>query len=732
MPLSLPPASHSETGSPVPGGKGFFAAAWAGARRQWLLAGLVGTLLGGAAAAGYYTLTPQKYTLTTTLQITSLDPLIHEHEVQTQAVEYRRTQAALIHTRPVIRKALENRKVADSALLKGKEDPAGWLEIELKAAALEGGQIRVALSGENPEELAATLNAVTDAYLTMIIGGEETQRRTRLDELDKVLAASQDRIREQRNQLRGLAENLRTSDTQALTLKQQMVLQQYAGLQKELLTIESQIRASRSLLEVKKAKLEAAKLQPIPDTVLTDFLAADPAVKAAATEVTRLRDGLDRSAGTVQPGSPAYNKMAADVKAAEERLATIKSQQQEVVQKPLREVMTRDATIGLAEAESNARVLDLQRASLKKEVDDAKLEAEKIGLGSFDLEVKRAEIAEAEAIVRKLRAEKERLTIEMQTYKPRVTMSSPAEAALAKPATSAVMTAAGAGLVGVALGVLGVGGLESRRRRLVHSQDVAHVMKFRVLGNLPQVAGLPGGPLTDVWGPRLGIVGSLLAEAVSDFRTMLLAGDARRTPQVVMVTSAGQGEGKTTLACLLALSLAQTGKRTLLIDGDLRNPRVADRLGLAPAAGFGEVLRGTARPAAVIGGVPGTSLAVMTAGRPCTNTIRGLSVERVMHVVAELREQFDHIVFDTCPTPLPDGLVIGACTDAAVLVARSGLSHEPAVREACERLLASRVPLIGGVVNGLPLDRRWLRYPYTALAQSNPTNDAPAPVAELA
>ena len=329
--------------------------------------------------------------------------------------------------------------------------------------------------------------------------------------------------------------------------------------------------------------------------------------------------------------------------------------------------------------------------------------------------------------MRKLRAEKERLAIDSYTYKRRVNVSAPAEAGAAKPAASAVAFSVGLGILGAVLGVLAVGYLEGRRRRVLNSNDIVQVMKLRVLGNIPFVPSLSDGPLTRVWRDDFGIAGSLLIEAINDLRAMLLSGTDGRTPKVIMLTSANQGEGKTTLTCLLALSLAQVGKRTLLLDADLRNPQVAYRLALPTTAGFGEVLRGEERPSGVIGGVPGTPLAVMTAGRPCATLIRGLSTERVHQVLAEVREQFDYIVVDSCPTSLTDGLIVGACVDAAVLVVRSGQSTEPEVREACERLLAFRVPLVGGVLNGLPLAKR-LQYPYIVQSPALAPEDELAPL----
>jgi capsular exopolysaccharide synthesis family protein len=415
----------------------------------------------------------------------------------------------------------------------------------------------------------------------------------------------------------------------------------------------------------------------------------------------------------------------ADVQEAKERLKKRQEERKEPVLKELRERLVKEAAGRLTKLKERLSELERQQTDLTQEAQRTRQEVEKLAPQSAELEQKRAEIEQAEELTRRLRSKKEWLSFELLTYKKRVILVARAEASAARPAASAVAASAALGAAGFALGALGVGFIESRRRRLVHSTDAAQAMKLRVFGHLPLVPGLARGPLLGVWGTQFGLSGSLLVEAVNDFRAMLLSGGSGRPPQVIMATSAGEGEGKTTLACLLALSLAQIGKRTLLIDGDLRNPQVSNRLVLPASAGLGEVLRGEARPGGVIGGVPGTPLAVMSAGRPCATIIRGLSVERVQQVLAELRKQFDHIVIDSSPAPLTDGLVIGACVDAAVLVVRAGHSAEPLVRTACERLLAGRVPLVGGVMNGLPSAGHGLRYPYASLPPAEPA-DAPS------
>lgn len=714
MSLALPPVPAPQPAGPAeppPSGPGAFALALAGAKRRWFLAALFGTLLGAGAAAAYYLNTPPKFTVTAVLQVSARSFLVEQHDSQKAESDYRRRQAAQVRNRDVIMKALESKKVSESALLRNQPDPAAFLESEIKATAYDGGQIRVSLTGEHPTEVADVLNAVLTAYKVLVVDAEVTERNHQLAECNKLIATTDSALRALQDQLGQLAKTLQTSDTQRLSLQQQLMVQQYTALMTEYQKVQSEARALRNQLEIDRGDLEAVKARPVPPRALADALALDPSVRDANAVLDRARAELDNASKTTQPGTRAYDILVANHKAAEERVETAKKNRTPAVEARVREEQTRELGNKVAVAENRARILERQQAELKVEVEKAQAAAERIGIGSVDIERLKFEIADQQAIMTKYRAERTRLQMEEQTYRPRVRVGT-ADAGAARPAASAVTATVGLGLMGFVAGALGVGYLDSRRRRLVHTADVASTMRLRALGALPLVPGLEEAPLAEVWGSRLGQNGSLLIEAVNDVRAMLLAGTGDRPQQVFMVTSAAQGEGKTTLACLFALSLAQMGKRTLLVDADLRNPQVANRLGLPPVAGLGEVLRGEARPASVIGGVPGTALAVMTAGRACSSVIRGLSMERVALVLNELRRQFDYIVVDTCPTPLADGLVIGACADAAVLVVRSGVSEEAVVREACERMVAARVPLVGGVVNGVVLGRQKLRYPY--------------------
>ncbi len=705
-----------------PGGRGTVASAFAAARRRWILSGFFGLLLAGVSGSLCFLTQPQKYTVSTTLQIAAVESKLlsdHSDPNRSQNEEYRRAQAALLKTRPVMQEALKSNKVSGLVTLaRAKPDPVTWLETEIKTALSDGGLLRVSLTGENVDEMAIILNAVTAAYLKTIVDAEKDERLTKIDEADKVLVSVEDRLRGQRDVLRRLAETLKTSDTQALTIKQQTVLQEYASLRRELVLLDSRIRSGRAELEDNRSKAEAVKNGPIAESLINDGLSADPIVRTAEAEAAKCRDLFDRSSKVVLPGSPALEEIKDKVKKAEQRLAATRQEQREPIMKKVRESLILSRWNQVVQDSSKLQVVEKERAALEKDVTRLSLEAEKIGVNSFELELKRAEIAEADTIVKRLRAEKERLMIDMQTYKRRVTIPVPADSAFAKPSTSNLVMAGAAAACGFLMGVFSFGYVENRRGRLILSDDLTRALKLPVIGSVPYSHSLTSGTPLDTWSGRHDVLGSLVIEAVNDIRVKLLCGGGIGGAKTVLITSATQGEGKTTLVCLLAASISLTQKKVLIIDCDFRNPRIHEKFQREAGIGLSEVLRGEAALTQAIQHISESNLAILSTGRVCSKVIRGITSEAIRTVLDPLRGIYDLILIDSCPAiPVADALVLSKSVDAAILAISSGYSTASLVREAYQRLIAVDAPLVGAVLNGVSINMTKLRYPSTYLSK---------------
>jgi len=197
---------------------------------------------------------------------------------------------------------------------------------------------------------------------------------------------------------------------------------------------------------------------------------------------------------------------------------------------------------------------------------------------------------------------------------------------------------------------------------------------------------------------------SQMAESYRALRTSLLLSNVGAPPKVIMVTSALPQEGKTTTSINCAVVLAQKGGRVLLIDADLRRPSIHKTLGMGPHSGLSNVLTGstTLKDATRSAILP--NLFVLAAGTPPPDPAELLASSKMRDVLAELREQYDHIVIDTPPSlSVTDAVVLSPRADAVVLVIRSGQTTKQALRRSRDILTQVNAKVVGVLLNAVDL-----------------------------
>jgi capsular exopolysaccharide synthesis family protein len=193
-------------------------------------------------------------------------------------------------------------------------------------------------------------------------------------------------------------------------------------------------------------------------------------------------------------------------------------------------------------------------------------------------------------------------------------------------------------------------------------------------------------------------------EQYRTLRTQLFHAAEKKRTQVVVITSALAGEGKTATALNLALAIAQSKEhRALVIDGDLRRPNVASYLGLLARAsdriGFGEVLTGKADALGSIVCLDDLELYVLPVSAVAANPTELLSSERLAETIGELREYFDFIIVDSPPVmPFADARLLANHSDAVIVVVRAEMAAYETVEKAIDALPAGRI--LGVVLNG--------------------------------
>jgi len=244
----------------------------------------------------------------------------------------------------------------------------------------------------------------------------------------------------------------------------------------------------------------------------------------------------------------------------------------------------------------------------------------------------------------------------------------------------------------------------------------------QALSGLPSLGMIPLGSKTTTHGTaanRLALTSSKeavetvtqvrpqsqMAESYRALRTSLLLSNLGAPPKVIMVTSARPQEGKTTTSINTAIVLAQKGVRVLLVDADLRRPSVHKTLGMGPRSGLSNVLTGSATLQQTITISPLVpNLFILPAGTPPPNPAELLASANMRDLIAELREQFDHIVIDTPPTlSVTDAVVLSPRADATILVIRSGHTTKQALRRSRDILMQVNAHVAGVLLNAVDL-----------------------------
>ncbi len=198
---------------------------------------------------------------------------------------------------------------------------------------------------------------------------------------------------------------------------------------------------------------------------------------------------------------------------------------------------------------------------------------------------------------------------------------------------------------------------------------------------------------------------SQMSEAFRALRTSLLLSQPGRPPQVILVTSALPREGKTTAAANLAVTLAQLGDRTVLIDADLRKPGVGRLLNLGSGkyAGFSSYLAGVSSLDLVT--VPHPSIPNLSAiptGPLPPNPADLLSSHKLAEAIAELRTKFKFVVIDSPPVmAATDAVILSVQTDGVLLVVRSGETPKEAFTRTRDLLVSVKCHILGVVLNAV-------------------------------
>jgi succinoglycan biosynthesis transport protein ExoP len=679
-----------------------------------------------------YFVTPRQYRATTVLQIerrtTSAAAL--QQPVQSDdwfdAQSFYPTQYRLLQSRGLAERVVKNLRLSDdpvfnparanlpgatNAKVAASDDATALADLAYGVlGGLEVSPIRntrlveVSYVSTNPELAARIANGVADAYIDW---GVETRFAT-VGKASSFLAsqieALKQEIQDKEAQLQAYS---RRSDIVALDPSSNVTVQRLEGLNKDFVGAVSE-RIS------KEARYK--ELANSPDDVVADT-ASGGLITQLRGEQLKLEREYATKLNTYKPEWPAMQELKAQIDKGRQHLAAV-----------TQEMVGKAHESAKAEYQGALRREEALAAELAKQ----KGEAMRLNSAAVEYNNLKVEVSTRRALLDELVRKQSETEVASRLQGTRdsniivvdraLVPEAPYRPSLRRNLALGLMLGLGLGL-GLAFSV------EYLDRSIKNTDDVGRVLGVPVLAVIPDVGrawngyGSPygygrrseenrssrSGPADpqasrEPAGGQIELVSHLkprlaVSEAYRSLRTALLLSTSNRLKSIV-VTSAVPGEGKSSTTVNLAVVLAQLGRPVLLVDADLRKPRLHEIFGLSNRTGLVNYLTGSADETSTVLQTSVPNLSLTPTGPVPPNPSELLSSERMMDFAALALQRFDYVLFDSPPAlPVTDAIVLGAMSDGVVLCVGSGMLLREDARACRQRLRLSEVRILGVALN---------------------------------
>jgi capsular exopolysaccharide synthesis family protein len=682
-------------------------------RRRWLPATALGILLASLIALLLYLLIPVEYQAIAILRVRRDEDVAFKGRRTPQYttiqdyMTYKETNATLLTSPYVISTALRNPNVSELPMVRfdrlgrRRRQPVAWLEDELSVDLVGDSEIlQISLSGQQPEEVISLLNAVVKSYMEEIVYSERTDKLTKRDTLKKQHAENMKQIKEKMDQIYLLGQKLNSSSTDVDTIRYQHQAR-WAELQRK----ESDLAALEKELNEVEVRLTLSHAQRqlgvgVSEHEIEDELEKHPEYFKLKEFIRELDERLLMASERLRPGAPAIMNLEADRALLQDRLERLRL---ELVPR-VKDRLMRESDESPQLVQKNMILQEVTRQALQKKVEVARKDyldklkvVEELGGASGQLDANIQEVRALKEATAELQVEVDALNLELQNP-PRIYTVQDATIPDKSTLLKKLMYIALAGMLTFACTLAGVAYWDYLGKRVNSTDDVTSTAPIRVVGSLPALQGSRG--LLPFRRLDQRTLEAAVNYSIDGIRAALLYNRARGV-EVVMITSAGGQEGRTTVASQLAVSMARSGRRTLLIDGDLRSPQQHLVFGLANRLGLSELLRRESTIDEAIQPTAVDSLWLLPAGACDQLTIQGLSSELTRKLFDDLRSRFDFIVVDASPVlTSADALLLGQHADATLISVRRDVSQLPKINAVVDRLQSVGIHVMGAVVNG--------------------------------
>ncbi|MBC7909118.1 MAG: polysaccharide biosynthesis tyrosine autokinase [Pyrinomonadaceae bacterium] len=554
----------------------------------------------------------------------------------------------------------------------------------------------------DPQVASKIVNAVADAFVLSNLERKTETSATAGDFLQRRIAELQVEIRKGEEQLLNYAKN---HQILSLDESQNTVVERLAGL-------------NRQLMDAEKERTEAeAKYRQSLDRNRAEAQATDTTSRQTGETEDKIAELRQKRAQLLV----SYTEKYPEVKEIDQQIA--------VLEKQLKDTNTRATNVVMTNAETRFLEAKAKEDKLRASFNQQRGETLTQNEAAVNYKIYQQEIQTNKALLDGLLQRLKETDVMLAGTPNNIHVVDYAPVPKGAVGPRRMQSIALAVLVSLVFGVALARYLDYLDDSVNSAEDVEKLLRLPALAVIPAIGSLSrrsrlasktalqkrngngASPLLMDLNPR-----SPLAEAYRQLRTSVLLSSAGGAPKTLLVTSSQPAEGKTTTAVNTALSLVQTGASVLVVDADMRRPRLHDLLDVDNSRGLSTILASKLTEAEMLSMIEQnekSGLYVLPSGPIPPNPAELTGSEQMRRLVAVLESNFDHVVIDSPPIgSFTDGVLIGTMVDGVLLVVHGGRASKGVVRRSRQVLQEVGAKIFGVVLNNVNLSTKDYYYKY--------------------
>ena len=620
----------------------------------------------------------------------------------TEYDRYLKTMVQRIKGSGILQRVADDKTVYELPWVRREEDRLHFLMREVQADIERGSEyINITCTSPSREAAIKIVQKTVDVFIADVTNQEsrgtvENRRllSERRDKLEKAIEAQRGIILDKRKEAGVTAENATPPAEFELEFEHERLTQAI----QELTEAENAVAEQNSILD-RLASLQASNNgRAIHEMGVETRVLADAAVEMLRSREVLAAERLGDLENKYLPGME-------PLEAEQESLAAVQKQLQEAKNKARTDALLtleKEHRIELADAEERVISRKARVAESKEKIRDHERKLEALGL-------EMAKIKDEETKLEKMQGDLDVVTGRIESLD--VEKEAPGRVGQPSETTAPTKPHSMKRLQWVLLALMASCGIalglglvqELSDNSILSPQDLAQVTDLQILAAIPHtsVDKLPEG--TDAAMVTAEHPGTTSADEFRRIITRIIyPPEGSAELNTVMIAGPSRGDGKTSVACNLAISLAQANRRVLLTDISARRPKIEKRFGLPRGAGLNEILSGECSPDDVIRMGPFPNLYILGPGGDGEEVIGRFASRDIVEFLEKAEESFEHVVIDTPPSLLmSDAKLLAPVVDGVIVVVGVGVSSTGMVRRCVGEMRQVGASMVGVALNGV-------------------------------